>query len=138
MKNEIRATQTFRIECVSYLYGVYGFGDAAKGQLAKAQTLAQKEGFEKFIAVQGYYNLIFREEEREMVSYCGEDSYVHLKYDHCALQDCFIIQRAAGMAEKGDVSITEIALAWLITQVAALVVGTTKLRHVKGVGSATV
>lgn len=34
-------------------------------QLVKANVLAKREGFAKFMSVQGHYNLIFREEERE-------------------------------------------------------------------------
>lgn len=35
-------------------------------EIAKANALAEKEGFAKFVSIQGHYNLIFREEEREM------------------------------------------------------------------------
>lgn len=34
------------------------------------QNLAEKKGWTKFISMQNYYNLIYREEEREMIPYC--------------------------------------------------------------------
>ena len=34
------------------------------------QNIAEKHGWHKFISMQGFYNLIYREEEREMFPYC--------------------------------------------------------------------
>lgn len=39
-----------------------GISNCYAWQLAKANALAEKEGFVKFISVQGHYNLLFREE----------------------------------------------------------------------------
>lgn len=142
-----------------------GISNCYAWQLARANALAEKEGFEKFISVQGHYNLIFREEEREMAKLCfedniamtpysalaggrlsthpgetsrrfAEDSYAHLKYDNTAEQDQLIIDRVAELAEKRDVSMTEISLAWLLTRVTAPVVGATKLHHIEGAARA--
>ena len=44
-----------------------GISNCFSYQLAEANALAEKEGFAKFVSVQGHYNLIFREEEREMM-----------------------------------------------------------------------
>ena len=41
-----------------------GISNCYAWQLAKANALAEREGFAKFISVQGHYNLIFREEEK--------------------------------------------------------------------------
>jgi len=38
--------------------------------LSKVQYTAQLNGFTKFVAMQNYYNLVYREEEREMVPLC--------------------------------------------------------------------
>lgn len=65
-----------------------------------------------------------------------EDSYAHLKYDATAKQDSIIIDRVMQLADKYGVSMTEISLAWLLTKVAAPVVGATKLRHIKGAAKA--
>lgn len=142
-----------------------GISNCYAWQLARANALAEKEGFAKFISVQGHYNLIFREEEREMAKLCfedniamtpysalaggrlsrhpgetsrrfAEDSYAHLKYDNTAEQDQLIIDRVAELAEKRDVSMTEISLAWLLTRVTAPVVGATKLHHIEGAARA--
>ena len=138
-----------------------GISNCFAYQLAKANALAEKEGFAKFVSVQGHYNLIFREEEREMTRLCREeniamtpysalaggrlakhpgetskrlqeDNYAHLKYDATAEQDSIIIDRAAQLADKYGVSMTEISLAWLLTKVTAPVVGATKLHHIEG------
>ena len=142
-----------------------GISNCFAYQLAKANALAEKEGFAKFVSVQGHYNLIFREEEREMARLCREDniamtpysalaggrlskhpgetskrlqedSYAHLKYDATAEQDGIIIDRVAQLAEKHGVSMTEISLAWLLTKVTSPVVGATKLHHIEGAAKA--
>ena len=143
-----------------------GISNCFAWQIAKANALAEKEGFAKFISIQGHYNLIFREEEREMVPYCeeenialtpysalasgrlsrkpgdgdtkraAEDTYAKFKYDATADQDELIIKRVAELVEKHDVSMTEISLAWLLTKVTAPVVGATKLHHIEGAAKA--
>ena len=142
-----------------------GISNCFAWQLAKANALAEKEGFAQFVSIQGHYNLIFREEEREMVQLCvsdniamtphsalaggrlskrpgetskrlEEDSYAKLKYDATAQQDGEIIRRVAELADKRGVTMTEISLAWLLTKVTAPVVGATKLRHIEGAAKA--
>jgi aryl-alcohol dehydrogenase-like predicted oxidoreductase len=34
------------------------------------QNVAEKHGWHKFVSMQNYYNLLYREEEREMIPYC--------------------------------------------------------------------
>lgn len=142
-----------------------GISNCFAWQLAKANALAEKEGFSKFVSVQGHYNLIFREEEREMAGLCAEDSiamtpysalaggrlskypqetskrlvedsYAHSKYHATVLQDQSIIDRVAELARKHRVSMTEISLAWLLRKVTAPVVGATKLQHIEGAAKA--
>ena len=115
-----------------------GISNCFAYQLAKANALAEKEGFAKFVSVQGHYNLIFREEEREMARLCREDNiamtpysalaggrlskrpgetsrrleedaYARFKYDATARQDAEIIRRVARLADARGVSMTEIA-----------------------------
>lgn len=139
-----------------------GISNCFAWQTAKANALAEKEGFPKFVSVQGHYNLIFREEEREMVPYCREenialtpysalasgrlsrlpgdsatkraeeDNYAKFKYDRTAETDNVIIARVAELAEARGVTMTEISLAWLLTKVTAPVVGATKCSHADG------
>lgn len=138
-----------------------GLSNAYAYQLAKANALAEKEGFAKFVSIQGHYNLIFREEEREMALLCQEDhiamtpysalaggrlakhpgetskrlledSYARSKYDATEAQDRIIIDRVDALAKKYDVSMTEVSLAWLLTKVTTPVVGATKFHHIDG------
>lgn len=142
-----------------------GIANCYAYQLVKANTLAEKEGFTQFVSVQNHYNLIFREEEREMARLCHEDNiamtpysalaggrlakrpgetskrmreddYARLKYDAAAGQDSAIISRVAELAEKRGVSMTEISLAWLMTKVTSPVVGATRLHHIEGAAAA--
>ncbi len=142
-----------------------GISNCFAYQLAKANDLAENEGFAKFISVQGHYNLIFREEEREMAKLCREDniamtpysalaggrlskapgetskrleqdSYAKLKYDGSADQDSAIIRRVLELSRSRGVTMTEISLAWLLTKVSAPVVGATKPHHIEGAARA--
>ena len=143
-----------------------GISNCFAWQIAKANALAEREGFAKFVSVQGHYNLIFREEEREMVPYCEEenialtpysalasgrlsrlpgesgtkraeeDAYAKFKYDATAEQDGVIIARVAEPAEQRGVTMTEISLAWLLTKVTSPVTGATKLHHIEGAARA--
>ena len=142
-----------------------GISNCFAYQLAKANALAEREGFAKFISIQGHYNLIFREEEREMVPFCqednialtpysalaggrlskhrgetskrlSEDSYAQLKYGDTAAQDQVIIDRVSEIAEKRGVTMTEVSLAWLLTKVTSPVVGATRFHHVEGAANA--
>lgn len=143
-----------------------GISNCFAYQLAKANMLAEQEGFSKFISVQGHYNLIFREEEREMAKFCKEDniamtpysalaggrlakhlgetskraredSYAKSKYDATASQDNIIIGRVDEIAQKHGVSMTEVSIAWLLTKVTSPVVGATKLHHIETAAKAT-
>lgn len=66
-----------------------------------------------------------------------EDSYARFKYDATADQDAVIIRRVMEVSVKRGVTMTEVALAWLLTKVAAPIVGATKLHHVDGAAQAT-
>lgn len=143
-----------------------GISNCFAWQLCKANELARREGFVPFVSVQGHYNLIFREEEREMIPYCREegialtpysalaggrlsklpgetskrleaDTYAKGKYDATAAQDARIIERVAELARVHGVAMTEIALAWLMGKGAIPVAGATKLSHVEGAARAT-
>lgn len=138
-----------------------GISNCYAYQLAKANALAEKEGFPAFVSVQGHYNLIFREEEREMAKLCREDNiamtpysalaagrlsrrpgetskrleedaYAKFKYDKTAEEDARIIQRVAEVADSRGVSMTQVSLSWLLTKVTAPVTGATKTSHIDG------
>ena len=83
-----------------------GISNCFAYQLAKANALAEKEGFAKF------------------------------KYDATAKQDGIIINRVEELSERHGVSMTEVSLAWLLGKVTAPVVGATKLHHIEGAAKA--
>ncbi len=138
-----------------------GIANAYAYQVAKMNALAEKKGWAKFISVQNHYNLIMREEEREMFPYChegniamtsysalasgklskrpgetskrqAEDSFMHFKYDATAEQDARIVERVMELADRYGVEMTQVALAWLLTKVESPIVGATKLHHIEG------
>ena len=61
-----------------------GISNCYAWQLAKANALAEKEGFPQFVSIQGHYNLIFREEEREMAPFCYEEDIALTPYSALA------------------------------------------------------
>jgi len=138
-----------------------GIANAYAYQVAKMNALAEKNGWAKFISVQNHYNLIMREEEREMFPCCHEDniamtpysalasgklskrpgetskrqvedSFMHFKYDATAEQDGRIIERVLELADRYGVEMTQVALAWLLGKVESPIVGATKLHHIEG------
>lgn len=44
-------------------------------EFAQLQFVAEKNGWHKFISMQNYYNLLYREEEREMIPFCNESEF---------------------------------------------------------------
>lgn len=138
-----------------------GISNCFAWQLAKANFYARANGLTEFVSIQGHYNLIAREEEREMAPFCAseniamtpysalasgrlsrhpgetskrleQDSYAKFKYDATAETDGKIIRRVEELAGKRGVSMTEISLAWLLTKVTSPVVGATRFSHVDG------
>ena len=113
-------------------------------QFQKALHIAEKHGWTRFVSMQDHYNLIYREEEREMLPLCREekigsipysplasgrltrdwssestlrsetDQIQKSKYDAAAESDRPIVERVAELAQKHGASRTHIALAWLL------------------------
>lgn len=106
-----------------------GISNCFTWQLCKANALAEREGWAKFVSVQSHYNLVFREEEREMAPFCQEeniamtpysplaggllsrhpgetsrrlreDDYARLKYDAAQDMDAPVLSRVAEIAEQ--------------------------------------
>ena len=137
-----------------------GISNCYAWQLEKANAIAEKNGWEKFVSVQGHYNLIFREEEREMLPCCEEngialtpysplasgrlvkpkdetsnrlslDHIAKSKYDGTHEQDEVIIRRVAEVAKNKGLTTTQVALGWLLTKVTSPIVGATKIKHIE-------
>jgi aryl-alcohol dehydrogenase-like predicted oxidoreductase len=112
-------------------------------QFLKALHVAEKNGWTRFVSMQNHLNLIYREEEREMLPLCREekigvipysplasgrltrdrgetthrsetDQVQKRKYNKMADTDQSIVDRAAELANKHGVPRSQIALAWLL------------------------
>ena len=143
-----------------------GISNCFAYQLAKANALAEKEGFPKFVSIQGHYNLIFREEEREMAQALRRGQHRHDALQRLGWGQALQAPRERppsgwrrtatpslsttlppsrmGSSSAGwrnwrsthGVTMTEISLAWLLQKVTAPVVGATKLHHIEGAAKA--
>lgn len=111
-------------------------------QFQKALHVAEKNGWTRFVSMQNHYNLIYREEEREMMPLCVDekiavtpysplasgrlarnwsettqrletDPIAKQKYDATADADKMVVARVAEVAGNHGVPMAHIALAWL-------------------------
>lgn len=135
-------------------------------QFQKAQYTAEKHGWVKFVAMQGHYNLLYREEEREMNPLCKDmgvaltpysplaagrlsrdwfattaraeqDQVAKMKYDSTEDSDKIIVDHVGEIAEKKGITRTAVALAWLWAKgVVAPVYGPTKEKYLDDAVSA--
>lgn len=111
-------------------------------QFYKMQYIAEKNGWTKFVSMQNHYNLIYREDERELIPICNENnisrtSYSPLaggrlcrvtwdsdtlrsktdktamnKYDSTKEMDMEIVKRVEKLAKDKNVTMTQISLGW--------------------------
>ncbi|KAF2465439.1 voltage-gated potassium channel subunit beta-1 channel subunit beta-1 [Lindgomyces ingoldianus] len=93
-----------------------GASSMAAWEFQTLQNIAEKNGWHKFISMQNYYNLIYREEEREMFL----DSLVHKREDKV---DQEIIGRVEEIAKKNNVSMACIATAWCVKKGVMPIIG---------------
>ena len=115
-------------------------------QLLKANMIARKNGWAEFISIQNHYNLIYREEEREMFQLLEEEKIVMTpynplaagrvcrlytdektkrssndpinfkKYDHAKDIDIPVIKRIKEVADKMKISMALVSLAWVFSK----------------------
>lgn len=112
-------------------------------QFEKAQAVAAAHGWTKLVSMQNHLNLLYREEEREMLPLCADqqiavtpysplasgrltrdwagqtkryatDDVARSKYDDSKQLDLPIIKRVGGVAQKYGVDRVQVALAWLL------------------------
>jgi len=53
-------------------------------QFAEAQQAAERHGWTRFVSMQNHYNLLYREEEREMIPLCADQGIAVLPYSPLA------------------------------------------------------
>ncbi|MHB1235502.1 MAG: aldo/keto reductase [Microbacteriaceae bacterium] len=126
-------------------------------QFSKALDTSRRNGWSSFVSMQNHYNLIYREEEREMLPLCADagigvipwsplargrltrdwdvstsraeqDEFGKTLYEE---NDRLIVERVSEIAVAHGVSRAQVALAWVIgnPQVCAPIVGATKAGH---------
>ncbi len=126
-------------------------------QFAKAQHVAERHGWTPFVSMQPHYNLVYREEEREMLPLCADQGVGVIPWSPLARglltrpwatttarsrtdefgktlygeQDRAIVDEVAAVAGERGVSQAQVALAWVLQQpaVTAPIVGATKPEH---------
>jgi aryl-alcohol dehydrogenase-like predicted oxidoreductase len=126
-------------------------------QFSKAQYTARLNGWTRFASMQNHYNLLYREEEREMLPLCEDQGVAVLPWSPLARGrlarpwdtatersrtdefgstlyqegDREIVDAVGRIAAERDVPRARIALAWLLRQntVAAPIVGATRAEH---------
>ena len=129
-------------------------------QFHNMQVVAKEHGWTLFSTMQNHYNLLYREDEREMIPVCNQynvslipysplagghlthlnwetdtarsktDNTLRKKYDSAKDNDLQIIERVNQLAQKYNVSMAQISLAWLYKKgVASPVVGSNKINH---------
>jgi len=118
-------------------------------QFQKALHVAEKNGWTRFVSMQNHYNLIYREEEREMMPLCVEekiavtpysplasgrlarpwaesstryetDPIAKQKYGATAEADKLVVERVGELAEKYGVPYAHISLAWMLHKAAVV------------------
>jgi aryl-alcohol dehydrogenase-like predicted oxidoreductase len=126
-------------------------------QFAKAQHVAEKHGWTPFVSMQNHYNLIYREEEREMLPLCQDQGVGVIPWSPLARgrltrpwdtrtsrsetdefgsslyrdEDAAVVDKVLALAEHRGVSPAQVALAWLLAQpaVTSPIVGVTQPEH---------
>ena len=126
-------------------------------QFAKAQHVADLGGWTRFFSMQDHYNLLYREEEREMHPLCLDQGVGVIPWSPLARgrlarlpeertttraadefgsslyrdEDKAIVETVAAVSERRGVPRAQVALAWLLHQpaVTAPIVGVTKPQH---------
>jgi aryl-alcohol dehydrogenase (NADP+) len=126
-------------------------------QFAKMQHAADANGWTRFVSMQNHYNLIYREEEREMLPLCADQGVGVIPWSPLARgrltrawdtrtarsetdqfgaslyrdEDAAVVEKVLAVAERRGVSPAQVALAWLLAQpaVTSPIVGITSLDH---------
>jgi aryl-alcohol dehydrogenase-like predicted oxidoreductase len=133
-------------------------------QFAKALSLQRQHGWSRFVSMQNHYNLLYREEEREMLPLCCDQGIGVIPWSPLARgrltrdwdegtersaadefgrslyveQDRQVVDAVGTVAAARGVPRAQVALAWLLSRpgVTAPIVGATKPHHLSDAGAA--
>jgi len=136
-----------------------GASSMASWQFAKALFVADAYGWTRFVSMQNHVNLLYREEEREMLPLCEDQGIGVIPWSPLARgrltrpwdaetarsetdefgstlyqdDDRLIVERVAEIAQARGVSPAQVALAWLlqVPQVTSPIIGATKAQHLE-------
>jgi aryl-alcohol dehydrogenase-like predicted oxidoreductase len=129
-------------------------------QFAKALFTADLHGWTRFVSMQPHYNLVYREEEREMLPLCQDQKIAVIPFSPLARgglarkpaeetlrgqndllvkerywqeENRIIIQRVSAVAEKRGLPMAQVALAWMLAKpgITAPIIGATKPHHLE-------
>jgi aryl-alcohol dehydrogenase (NADP+) len=126
-------------------------------QFAKAQHVAEVNGWTKFVSMQNHYNLIYREEEREMLPLCRDQGVGVIPWSPLArgrltrdwdtstarsetdpfgqnlyvAEDQQVHEQVVEVAKARGIPRAQVALAWILGRpgITAPIVGVTKAAH---------
>jgi len=125
-------------------------------QFVKMREMQKANGLAQFVAMQNFYNLVYREEEREMIPYCKSEGVALVPWSPMARgflagsqsktsrgetdkmragyfgskADHAVLKRVEKIAENLSVKPAQIALAWTLAKgITAPIIGTTKPHH---------
>ena len=126
-----------------------GASSMAAWQFSKALHLARENGWRRFVSMQNHYNLIYREEEREMIPLCIDAGVGLIPWSPLArgfLDGNRTIEKGTGPTKRSqtdDMARTmyyqdndyEIAAAWVLQApgVSAPIIGATQTHHLEDI-----
>lgn len=139
----------------------------ATWEFQQLQNLADQHGWHKFISMQNYYNLLYREEEREMLPYCKDtgvgiipwspvargvlarpwgsrgttreatDQFLSMLLNRENETDKKIVDRVEEVAKRRKVGMAGVAMAWTLSKGVNPVVGLSSVTRIDEAVAAT-
>ena len=128
-------------------------------QFSKALYLAEKHGWTRFVSMQNHYNLLYREEEREMLGLCADQGIGVIPWSPLARgrltrdwneatersetdafgktlyvpQDQEIVEAVSRIAAARGISRAQVSLAWMLSKptISSPIIGASKIGHLE-------
>jgi len=122
-------------------------------QFARLQFVAERRGWTRFVSMQNHYNLLYREEEREMNRFCRETGVGLIPWAPLAggklarrverqgtterskggefgEVDRRIVERVQELADRKGWTVSQVALAWIGRRVSSPIVGFSSVERI--------